>query len=278
MTYIFVGGVARSGTTLLYGVLCSGKQTNPALFETHLVPALLKAYRQTRRRYEDRDEGQFFTDLAELKAYFKRTIVEFLDPVRARYGSPPFFAIKSVMLTPHCLAAIDLLETCKVVISVRDPRDVIASQLDVAVKEGRVAPGGHREADVEHMAGQIMRAYAGCLKAGPGGRERLHIQRYEDLVAAPREAAERLGAFIGLDLSGFDPSNAWARSLRDFDADRAAGSAYVTDLFGKGVSDQRVGQYRRILRPADIRTIEAVCGPLMSLFGYPPDDAAAQDS
>jgi hypothetical protein len=275
LTYILVGGVARSGTTLLYGVLCSGKQTNPALFETHLVPALLKAYQQTRRRYENRDEGQFFADLAELKAYFRRAIVDFLEPVRARYGAPPFFVVKSIMLTPHCLAAIELLETCKVVISVRDPRDVIASQLDVAVKEGRVGPGGHREADIERMAGQIMRAYAACLKAGAGGRERLHVQRYEDLVASPREAVATLAEFTGLDLSGFDPANAWARSLRDFDADRAAGSAYITELFGKGVSDQRVGQYRRVLRPADIRVIEAVCGPLMTVFKYPTGDAAA---
>lgn len=275
MTYILVGGVARSGTTLLYGALCSGKQTNPALFETHLVPALLRAYRQARHRFENSDEGQFFIDLADLEGYFRRIIVDFLEPVRDRYGSPPHLVIKSIVLTPQCLAALDLLEDCKVVISVRDPRDVIASQLEVAAKARRTTAGQHRDADVQRMAAELMRAYEACVGAGAGGRERLHLQRYEDLVSAPREAVARLGAFTGLDLTGFDPAHAWARSLRDFEADRAAGSAYVTELFGKGVSDQRVGNYRRILRPTDIRMIEAICRPLMDLFRYQADDTAA---
>jgi len=275
LTYILVGGVARSGTTLLYGALCSGKQTNPALFETHLVPALLRAYRQTRHRFENSDEGQFFTDLAALESYFRRIIVDFLEPVRVRYGSPPHLVIKSIVLTPQCLAALDLLDDCKVVISVRDPRDVIASQLEVAAKTRRVATGQHRDADVQRLATELMRAYETCVGAAAGGRERLHLQRYEDLVSAPREAVAKLGAFAGLDLTGFDPTNAWARSLRDFETDRAAGSAYVTELFGKGVSDQRVGNYRRTLRPADIRMIEAICRPLMDLFRYQADDTAA---
>lgn len=275
MSYILVGGVARSGTTLLYGTLCSGKDTNPALFESHLVPMLLKAYRQTRRRFESRDEGQFFTDIADVKDYFKRAIADFLEPVRARYGLPPHLVVKSIMLTPHCLTALDLLDDCKVVISMRDPRDVIASQLEIAVKEQQVAAGQHREADIRRMAVQMMRAYEGCMKAGPDGRERLRIQRYEELVSAPRDVVGELCEFTGLDLTGFDPSNAWARSLRDFEADRAAGSSYVTELFGKAVSDQRVGQYRRILRPADVRVIEAVCQPLMNLFRYKTDEASA---
>lgn len=275
MSYIFVGGVARSGTTLLYGTLCSGPRSNPALFETHLVPALLRAYRQTRRRFENADEGQFFADLADLKSYFRRTIVQFLEPVRARYGSPAHLVIKSIMLTPHCLAALDLIEDCKAVISVRDPRDIIASQLEIALKEGRIAAGQHREADVQRLAVEVMRAYENCLKAKPDRRGRLRLQRYEDLVSSPREVVAGLADFAGLDLSGFDPNNAWARSLRDFEADRAAGSAYVTELFGKGVSDQRVGHYRRILRPADVRIIEAVCRPLMSVFRYETNGSAA---
>lgn len=275
MSYILVGGAARSGTTLLYGVLCSGKQTNPALFESHLVPSLLRAYRQTRHRFENNDDGQFFSDLAALRKYFTRTIVDFLEPVRLRYGSTPHLVIKSIMLTPHCLAALDLLADCKVVISVRDPRDIIASQLEIAVKEGRVAAGQHREADIRRLAADLMRAYEYCLMASPAECERLHVVRYEDLVSAPREAAARLADWADLDLSGFDPSNAWPHSLRDFDADRAAGSAYITELFGKGVSDQRIGQHRRVLRATDVRVIEAVCRPLMAAFQYEPHGPAA---
>jgi hypothetical protein len=272
MTYILVGGVARSGTTLLYGVLCSGRQTNPALFETHLVPALLRAYAQTRQRFETVDGGQFFADLAQLKAYFRRTIVDFLEPVRARYGAPPHLVVKSILLTPHCLVALDLLEDCRVVVSVRDPRDVIASQLEIALKQGRLPPGRHAGADIRRLAAEVVRAYQPCLSAGTA-RERLRIVRYEDLVLTPRDVVAGLAEWSGLDLSGFDPDRAWARSLRDFEADRAAGSAYVTELFGKGVSDRRIGQYARILRPADLRVIETVCRPLMAAFRYPAQDA-----
>jgi len=274
LTCVLVGGVARSGTTLLYGLLCSGPQTNPALFETHLVPTLLRAYRQTRRRHEQTDGGQFFRDLPELQAYFAKAIRDFLEPVRTRYGSPPHLVLKSIMLTPHCLQALELLADCKVVVSVRDPRDIVASQLEIAVKEGRIARGQHREADIGRLAIEVMRAYEPCLAVAPAGNDRLRFVRYEDLVSAPREIVAGLAAWASLDLSGFDPANAWAHSMRDYEADRRAGNAYVTELFGKGVSDQRIGQYRTALRPADLPVIEHVCRPLMAAFRYGPHDPA----
>lgn len=274
MTTILVGGVARSGTTLLYGVLCSGRETNPVLFETHLVPTLLRAYRDTRQRFEQVDGGQFFTDSAALRAYFAAAIRDFLEPVRARYGSPPHLVIKSILLTSVCLQALELLADCKVVVSVRDPRDIVASQLEIAIKERKVAPGQHGEADIGRLAAAVMRAYESCLPAAPAGSDRLCFVRYEDLVAAPRDVVAGLARWAGLDLAGFDPANAWAHSLRDYAADRAAGSAYVTELFGKAVSDQRVGQYRKALRPADVAAIERICQPLMAAFRYAPHDAA----
>jgi hypothetical protein len=275
LTYVLVGGIARSGTTLLYGVLCSGRETNPALFETHLVPDLLRAYRQARRRFESVDGGQFFGDLGELRNYFAKAIREFLESVRARYGSPPHLVLKSILFTPFCLPALELLDDCKVVVAVRDPRDIVASQLAIAIKERRIAPGQHRDADVGRLAVEVMRAYESCLPAAPAGSDRLRFVRYEDLVSTPQEVVAGLAAWAGLDLAGFDPANAWAHSLRDYAADRAAGSAYVTELFGKGVSDQRIGQYRNVLRPADLPVIEKVCGPLMAAFRYAPSDAAA---
>jgi hypothetical protein len=275
LTYVLVGGVARSGTTLLYGVLCSGRETNPVLFETHLVPTLLRAYRDTRQRFEQVDGGQFFADSAALRAYFAATVRDFLEPVRVRYGSPPHLVIKSILLTPFCLQALELLADCKVVVSVRDPRDIVASQLEIAIKERKVAPGQHREADIARLAVEIMRAYENCLKVGPAGSDRLRFVRYEDLVSMPKDVVAGLAKWAGLDLSGFDPANAWAHSLRDYQADRAAGSAYVTELFGKGVSDERIGQYRRVLRLDDVRAIERVCQSLMAAFRYAPQDAAA---
>lgn len=268
MSYILVGGVARSGTTLLYGVLCSGRQTNPALFETHLVPSLLRAYRQTRRRFEQSDEGQFFNDLAALNNYFALSIRDFLEMVRMRHGAPPHLVLKSIMLTPYCLPALELLADCKVVVSVRDPRDVVASQLEIALKTRRLAAGQHGEAHIRGLAIEVMRAYENCLTAAPAGSDRLRFVRYEDMASAPREVVGGLADWAGLDLSGFDPANAWAHSLRDFEADRAAGSAYVTELFGKGVSDQRIGRHAAMLSPADRRHVETICAPLMTAFGY----------
>ena len=273
MSYILVGGVARSGTTLLYGVLCSGQQTNPALFETHLVPLLLELYHKTRWRSGNVDDGQFFADVGALQGYFRKTLIDFLEPLRDRYGSPPHLVLKSIKLTEFCPEALDLLADCKVVVSVRDPRDIVASQLDVAIKEGRVAAGAHKESDIEVLASEIVQAYKRCFKVSPAGRERFHVVRYEDLVSSPRETVDRLAAWTGLDLSGFDSANAWAHSLRDFAADRAAGSAYVTELFGAGISDSRIGQYGRVLTPADVRAIEAVCRPFMAAFGYGPSKA-----
>lgn len=65
MTYIPVGGVARSGTTLLYGVLCSGRQTNPALFETHLqLEVAIKERKIVRGQHREADIGRLAADVA----------------------------------------------------------------------------------------------------------------------------------------------------------------------------------------------------------------------
>lgn len=270
MGHYLVGGIARSGTTLLYGAMCSGTQTNPALFESHLVPSLLAAYRETLRRLESIDEGQFFHDAAAVRTYFAMVILDFLELVRIRHGSPLHLVVKSIALTPHCLQALEVLADCKLVISIRDPRDIVASQLDVAVKDRAISAGQHTGADIQRLSKQIMSSYESSLKLAPDGNDRLRFVRYEDLVASPRDVVGQLAAWSGLDLSEFNPNNAWARSLRNFDADRAAGSSYVTELFGKGVSDQRTGRFRQRLRTADIRLIEAICEPIMSAFRYQP--------
>ena len=266
MTYVLVGGAARSGTTLLYGVLCSGRQTNPVLFETHLFSHLLTAYSHARYRFEHVDNGQFFSDADTLRGFFSRPLVEFFELVRARYGSPPHLVLKSTVFTPYAAHALDLVADCRVIVSVRDPRDIVASKLEVEASQGKAALGHHTEADVGRVAAVVMRDYQKCLRALP--HDRLHFVRYEDLVSVPHEVVSRLSAWTGIDLSGFDPSHAWANSLRDFEADRARGSAYVTDRFGKGISDQRVGRYRRVLRPADVRLVETICDVLMTAFRY----------
>jgi len=275
LTHILVGGVKRSGTTLLYGTLCSGNQTNPALFETHLISHLLAAYSHARYRSNHVDSGQFFGDADTLQNLFRKPLKEFLDLVRARHGSPQHLVLKSTTLTPYAADALDLIADCKVIVGVRDPRDIVASQLEVDIKERRIAPGQHTQAHIERLASDVMRAYEKCLRALPRVSDRLHFVRYEDLVLSPREVVEKLSEWTGLDLSDFDPQNAWARSLRDFAADRAAGSAYVTDLFGKGISDRRIGQHRRLLHAADVHTVETACRLLMRAFQYPFKEIAA---
>ena len=98
----------------------------------------------------------------------------------------------------------------------------------------------------------------------------IFVVRYEDLVIDPQEVATKIQSSMGLNLTGFDPSVDWARSTRDFDQFRSDGDAFSTKVYGKGITDSRIGRYREKLTSGELETIECLCAPLMQVFHYLP--------
>jgi len=146
------------------------------------------------------------------------------------------------------------------VFQVRDPRDFLASAM--MVKPG--APG-LKFGSIQNAI-RIWREdqQGGLYALGLLGRDRVFLQRYEDLVSNPQDVLQELCAFLGLD---FEPG------MLDFhktdEATKLAKSAKARKNVATPLMRTNFAKYRTVLKKPEIRKVEKRLGPLMDLFGYP---------
>lgn len=157
-----------------------------------------------------------------------------------------------------------LLETfpnAKFVFQVRDPRDVLLSAQRLR--------GGW----LHNMFGSTRQMLAcwdqdqrfGLAALGLLGRERVHLQRYEDLVGNPEDTLRALAAFLAI---------GWDDGMLAFHETPAAKRRSQQEPASHGNLDkpllrENFGKWRRGLSAGQVKTVEAHLGDLMDRFGYP---------
>lgn len=277
MTTFFVGGAQRSGTTLLQGLLCSGETTNPLIRECFALEHLIGVYRRGRYNFEEIGAA-YFTDVDAFKRFYARAIGDFLEQTRARYAPAEHLVLKETLLTRAFHDLFDLVPDAKFVVSVRDPRDVVASLIRVGEKlpEGN-ANRWFAERDMVRLAQYYRSFYKAVLAAPhPVFREHLLFVKYEDLVANPDRELDRLVEFTGLKIDLSDELGPWQRNQWDFDqlAQSEIGG-WKSELWGKEVSAKNIGKFRETLTDAEIATLENECADVFHIFGYQKSDGTA---
>ena len=134
----------------------------------------------------------------------------------------------------------------------RDPRDVVASQL------GR----GFRRS-VEEMALHWHDYYAAFFRFARLHRGRTLAVRYEDLVRAPEAEYTRIFGLLGLEYGDevrhYWDSKASVHHTRHNNAPAVAREPFTSSL----------ERWRQDLEASDVATVERVCGRLMARLGYP---------
>lgn len=276
MTCFFIGGAPRSGGTLLTSILCADRTTNPTLREAHYLREMVQAYRQGKQFCNTLEGGQYFRDLDELRRFSSTWVDAFLDQLKARYSPATNLVVKSFLMSVMFPAVFELLPEARFLISVRDPRDIACSQIDVGEKQRRQGQNVRFPRDVVRLSRENRHYYLPSMSfQHPDFQRQVLFVRYEDLVSDPDRQVERIRTFTGLALEDYDSSRFWAGGGRDFARDHAAGDPYINELYGKGMSPARVGRYQTMLTPDEIRSIETECAPLFSAFGYTAEHASA---
>jgi len=135
MTCFFIGGAPRSGGTLLTSILCSDRTTNPTLREAHYLREMVQAYRQGKQFFNTLEGGHYFSDLNELRQFSARWVDAFLDKLAVRHAPATNLVLKSFLMSVMFPATFELLPEARFLISVRDPRDIACSQIDVGEKQ-----------------------------------------------------------------------------------------------------------------------------------------------
>jgi hypothetical protein len=272
----FIVGAPRSGTTLLQYMLRSHPRLSVPTGESHFfiplyqgaatfgdlgrvenVRAVLAAMHAQSADFLETDLHGVRFDMdrlaGELRAEGRRTMRDLVAGLfeknaagegKARWGDKtPYYGM-------HIPKLLEWFPDAQFIHLVRDGRDValslFARRHDFGVYNTYYAGKYWQqfvEATHEHGA-----------KLDPA--QYLEI-RYEDLVAEPRAASQRICAFLGEEFS---------EAVVDF---KPAGQAGKTPLLQKPVQADNAGKWRRALAPRQIRYFEAAAGTTLERFGYP---------
>ena len=260
----------RSGTSVLQAVLCSTADTNPQIHEAQYFTRLVYLYKYSLETF-DRYLCHYFDDLEELKACHADLMLGFLDRTLQRYRPAAHLVLKNPEMTPLFPEISGLVEDAKFVVVIRDPRDTIASILEVARKQaeqGQITNLTQMADDAEKYANHYNSYYAALFNNGnPDFIKRLLFVKYEALVQNTESVVATLAEFTGLPLQGFDASQPW-RTLVDYTDEKLTSEPFHSELRGKPLSKDRIGHYAKHLAKEDIETIEQACGRFMDRFGY----------
>lgn len=138
---------------------------------------------------------------------------------------------------------------------VRDPRDVAAS-----AKSSVFGPC-HPYLTAQLWLQQQEKALAAFLAHGP---RQVHLVRYEDLVARPRQQLEQVCAFLGIPFE-----EAMVAPHRTDAAREIAGLASAWQNVAHPVTTHSVSAYVHRLSLRECQQVEAVTEEMMARLGYP---------
>jgi hypothetical protein len=258
---IFVGGVPRSGTTLLRVML----DTHPDIHcgtELRAVDALATLWSACRESVRPPLSEAYALPDPSLRPAFAGLIMAFLRPAWEASGKP-----RVAEKTPWNLLVFpelrELFPDSALVHVIRDGRDVVASRLDIDRRAAGAGPldtvARARERALEWVAAMRLRRR---MLADPGLAPAYYELRYESLVSDARATLRPLFDFIGVEHDD--------GVLRYHDIDRNVAGSEEWSAAGvqRPLYASSIGRWRASLDPAELAAVLEVAGPALDELGY----------
>jgi hypothetical protein len=267
----FVGGGARTGTTLMQILLSQAESTNEMAPEAHYLRCLISSYRLARNSLAHQTP-QFFDDADDFRTFNAGIIERFVTRTRRRFSGARHLVLKDPEMTKSFPDLFELMPSARFICMMRDPRDVVASLLRVGEKmleKGRndFVAAATRARDIERLCRYFTGFYASLWpEQDERFWERTLFVRYEDLVTNPEGVLEDVQAFTGLDLSHVSRAADFDTGTVDYSA--RTDSPWFSKLYGKGISGARIGVYAGALSSEEIALVEHLCADFFKLFSY----------
>ena len=260
-----VCGGRRCGTTLLAAVLSSDPRANPLGQEAQLLTRLVESYQWGRNNF-DHFGKSFFTTPSGYQSFYQQTVNNFIAKI-AEHASPGgVLILKNPEFSSIIQHLAELIPQAKLYAILRDPRDQVASELQVAAR--RLSEQGKdtnsQERNILYLAEHYRSHYNPILTFYRTHPERITLIRYEDLALNPAHFLIQLQLFSALDIT-VDPGRQWRRVDKFASLDKTPSRS---DLYGKAVCSQSVARYKQDLSPQEVSIIEEICHDFMTEFQY----------
>jgi hypothetical protein len=251
---ILVGGPPRSGTTLMNALLTTSEKTNPIVPECHYFTSLVEAYHKSFYSFHTHTAA-YFQNIQEYEKYHGDVMMHVLHDVADYLGNPEFLILKDPYITPFFELLARLLPTLKFIYMLRDPRDVVASTLEVYRRRNEeVTP-----AKIVDNCNVYNRYYKLVVEKKDLFGNSLAIIKYEDLVTDPVSELQKVRA---LGLSDIAPETVWADS-RKFNEEEKTQIPFFTPLWGEAISASSVGKYKTELTQEQISLVNTTCASIL---------------
>lgn len=270
---IFIAGLERSGTSLMYALLAS----HPHIAMTRRTNLWTYFYNQ----YGDLSQPENFEHCLSMMMRYKRLVVLKPDADKLRQdfwlGEPTYgrlFALleeqvaerkgkprwgdKSLHTERYAEPIFAAYPTARILHMIRDPRDRYASvQVRWKSRRGGVGAGTAMWLSSVHLAEENHRSYPQQYK----------IVRYESLAAEPEKTLRDICAFIN---EAYAPEILAMQGAKKF-RDQGSNSSYGQRKPGI-ISTDSIGRFRQVLSSNQIAFIQNQAWEEMLTLDYQPDD------
>lgn len=262
LNVIVILGPRRTGTTLPNQILCNAPDTNPHIGECQLLTRICSTFKWAQDSY-DRVVQWYFDNPQAMQVYFKGQVNEFLRIAAEHHDGVSNLVLKSPELSNYKCELDALIPEARQIVCIRDPRDQIASELQVGkrqLEKGIDADSAraYKSRNIELLCRKYLKSYESVLQ---GESANTMIVRYEDILLDLQTTLSTLEEFTRLQLSGFNPDSSWTRFEHKEHLSKMP--AYV-EQYGSPLDKSRVGRYRQSLSQNEIALIEKECHSILS--------------
>lgn len=256
---IFIGGMPRSGTTLLRVMLDS--HPNIACGpELRAIPSLAQFSAQTKAHCEDTLNESYRLPRVELNEIFRRFISSFLEPY-ARSRGKSRIAEKTPANVLHFDELRQLFPDCDRIHIIRDGRDVVASLLTMDWTDARTGKPMEMTRDPA-AAAALWRDHVLAGRAAKMAGKSVIELRYEALARDPERTLRGVFESIG------EP---WDDRVLEFHRNatiRAGIDEASAPQVAKPLSRHAIGRWRSDLNDEAKRAVKREAGDLLVALGY----------
>lgn len=259
----YVSGYPKSGTTLLQALLSTDPSCGPLTGESTFPMDVALSFGRHMAAWKD-DSRYLFDDQEQMREFFSDMLARYESQVVGRYPPATGLVLKHPKMTGLFPLLRRLRPDDRFVAIIRDPRDVLASYVQAAIKAGEAIDDAAQETMAEHLAKAWVDAYQRIATADPA----FVVVRYEDVVCSFDQVRSELEEEFGLTLER-NPAEVWKSSVFDYLQDsNTSEQLFVSEDWGKPVTKRRIGIHAECVTAGARARLEQRCGPIAEHFGY----------
>lgn len=252
---IFIAGPPRSGTTLLNRIMSGCVELGRFLPECTYLTKEIEHYANILLYSDEERFGTYFGNEENLRKCFQQIIDAHLITLIANAGIDvsSVLILKDPVLGLYVDQAIKIFpDDTKFIITIRDPRDVLASMKNVRAKQ-------KKKWDVVSESTDVFNYYYKPRLAADGKPDAIHFIKYEEIVESK---FDELSSFLGVEIKENLSTDGNSRLAINKD------DPFYSPLYDKPIQRGRVGSYKKMLNRRELRHISRVFSGVMAHWGY----------